>query len=78
MEFFFKIAAELLSLFRISRENKSKEIELKNKEDFQDREKKQQEVSQKDKDEKLISEVISSTEEQRRQKLEEIRRVVSK
>lgn len=79
MEYIFGIFKELLTLFRVSKEEKSKEIEAKNKEDFKDREKKQQDVSQKDKDEQLIRDVVNSVEEEERQiKLEEIRKVIAK
>lgn len=70
--------AEALGLWRLSREAKAKEVQLKNEKEFKDREKKQQEISQKDEDERKIAEVVKATDETERQKkLEEIRKIVS-
>lgn len=75
----FGIIREILSLFRIVRENKAREIDIKNQEDFKKREERQQDVSKKDEHEKLIGEVINAeTEAERQRKLDEIRRVISR
>lgn len=79
MQYLFGIFKELLALVRISKENKVKEVDIKNKEDFKKREVKQQEVDLKDKDERLISEVVKAQNEiEKQQKLDEIRKIISK
>lgn len=79
MKFALTIISELLTLFRLNRESKNKEVEIKNQEDFRTREKKQQEVSIKDSDEKLIADVIhAKTEEEKKKKLDEIRKIIAK
>lgn len=78
MEALFRIAAELLSLFRISRESKKEETKIRQKEIFVKQAEKQQEASVKDSDEKLIAEVVSSSGEERKKKLDEIRKIISK
>jgi hypothetical protein len=79
MQYILGVFKELLTLLRISKENKVKEIEIKNQEDFKDREIKQQNVTIKDADEKLISEVILAKDEAEKQrKLDEIRKIISK
>lgn len=79
MQYILGVFKELLTLLRISKENKVKEIEIKNQEDFKDREVKQQNVTIKDSDEKLISEVILAKDEAEKQrKLDEIRKIISK
>jgi len=78
MEFLFRLAAELLLIFRISKEDKREESKIKQKEVFVENARKQQEVSIKDSDEKLIADVVSSSGEEREKKLEEIRKIISK
>ena len=78
MEYIFKAISELLSIFRIHKEAKNKEIEIKNEEVFQEREVNQQEVNEKDKDERLIADVVNTTGSQREMSLEEIRKIIAK
>jgi hypothetical protein len=79
MEYVFGIIKELLTLFRVSKESKSKEIEIRNQSEFKEREVKQQTVTQKDNDEKLISEVVhAKTPEEEETKMNEIRKIISK
>jgi putative cell wall-binding protein len=79
MQYIAGIVKELLALFRLSKENKFKEVELKNQEDFKDREKKQQEVLVKDGHDELIAQVVNAqTEEEKKAKLGEIRKIISR
>ena len=79
MKAVLSIISEILAIFRLSKESKNKEVEVKNQEDFRDREKKQQNVSVKDSDEKLIADAIhAKTEEEKRKKLDEIRKIIAK
>lgn len=78
MEYIFKAISELLSIFRINREVKKKEIEIKNEEVFKIREVNQQEINQKDRDEKLIADVVHNVGEKRELSLEEIRKIIAK
>ena len=78
MEYIFKAISELLSIFRINREVKKKEIEIKNEEVFKEREVNQQEINQKDRDEKLIADVVNNVGEKRELSLEEIRKIIAK
>lgn len=78
MEYIFKAITELLSIFRINREVKKKEIEIKNEEVFQEREVNQQEINLKDRDEKLIADVVNNVGEKRELSLEEIRKIIAK
>lgn len=79
MDAIFRIIAEVLSIFRISKQAKREEAQIKQKEVFVERAKNQEEVSQKDKDEQLISEVVSApTAEERQKKLDEMRKIISK
>ena len=78
MEYIFKAISELLSIFRINREAKKKEIEIKNEEVFKVREVNQQEINQKDRDEKLIADVVNNIGEKRKLSLEEIRKIIAK
>ena len=78
MEYIFKAISELLSIFRINREAKNKEIEIKNEEVFKVREVNQQEINQKDRDEKLIADVVNNVGEKRELSLEEIRKIIAK
>lgn len=78
MEYIFKAISELLSIFRINREAKKKEIEIKNEEVFKVREVNQQEINQKDRDEKLIADVVNNVGEKRELSLEEIRKIIAK
>lgn len=78
MEYIFKAISELLSIFRINREVKKKEIEIKNEEVFKVREVNQQEINLKDRDEKLIADVVNNVGEKRELSLEEIRKIIAK
>ncbi|MEY4571729.1 MAG: hypothetical protein RLZ10_940 [Bacteroidota bacterium] len=78
MDAIFRIIAEALSLFRITKEAKKVEIQQKNKEIFVERQVKQDEVAKQDNNEKLVQEVVSSSGEERKKKLDEIRKIISK
>lgn len=79
MQYVIGLFKELISLFRISKEAKFQETEIKNKEEFKNRSIKQQEVSVKDKNEDLIDKVVNPiSETQREISLEEIRKIISK
>lgn len=79
MQAIISVVAELFGLLKIWRQNKQEEVKAKQKEIFVERAKNQQEVQQKDKDEQLISEVVSApTPEERKKRLDEIRKIISK
>jgi hypothetical protein len=78
MEYIFKAISELISIFRIHKEVKKEEIEIKNTEVFKEREVSQQEIDLKDRDEELISTVIKNSGELRESSLEEIRKIIAK
>ncbi len=73
------ILAELFEFLRLGKQSKAEETRIKNQEDFKKRQEKQQDVSDKDKDEERISKVVHpQTPEEREAELEEIRKVISK
>lgn len=79
MQYFFNLVKEIISLLKVSKESRNKEVELKNQEDFKNRQVKQQEVQEKDKNEVLIDQVVNAkTKEDREKSLEEIRKIVSR
>lgn len=79
MEAIFRVIAEILSIFRISKQAKQEEIKTKQKEIFVERAKQQEEITTKDNDEKLIADVVAAKDSvEREKKLEEIRKIISK
>lgn len=79
MQYVIGLLKELVGLFRVSKEAKVQEVQLKNKEEFKAREIKQQEVVIKDRNEDLIDKVVNPASETQRQiSLQEIRKIISK
>lgn len=79
MEAIFRTIAEILSIFRISKQAKQEEAKIKQKEIFVERAKQQEEVTIKDQDEKLIADTIAAKDAlEREKKLDEIRKIISK
>lgn len=73
------IIAEAFGLFRLWKQDSSNEKKIKQQDIFVDRAKSQQEVNEKDKDEKNIALVVNSKNDQEKEQgLNEIRKVVSK
>lgn len=79
MQYVIGLLKELVGLFRVSKEAKVQEVQLKNREEFKAREIKQQEVIVKDRNEDLIDKVVNPASETQRQiSLQEIRKIISK
>lgn len=79
MQYVIGLLKELVGLFRVSKEAKVQEVQMKNQEEFKAREVKQQEVLIKDRNEDLIDKVVNSSNDTQRQiSLQEIRKIISK